>query len=73
MERPKRPGSDFADRKKKKGAKDHQRMAAQLPMQPGLLPGVPPGAMVQNLVSSVFAHPVAGTNYFVLREFLCGM
>ncbi|KAG8191532.1 hypothetical protein JTE90_019596 [Oedothorax gibbosus] len=60
VERPKKPSNDYSDKKKKKGAaKDQQRLAAQPPMQPGLLPGVPAGAMVQSLVPNVFAVPAA--------------
>ncbi|GIX80797.1 u1 small nuclear ribonucleoprotein A [Caerostris extrusa] len=44
---------DSGDRKKKKG-KDSSDGKEQIPPQPGLLPGVPAGAMVQSLVPTVF-------------------
>lgn len=57
VERP-RIRSEPADRKKKKGSKQQPMQAQPFPTQPGLLPGVAPGAMVQSLVPNVFStHP----------------
>lgn len=64
VERPKIPKTDTSERKKEKTSKEQQSKAMQhVQLPPGLLPGVPPGAMVQSLVSNVFAtHPsVAAT------------
>ncbi|CAL1261321.1 unnamed protein product [Larinioides sclopetarius] len=46
---------DANDKRKKKASKDVQQ---QIPQPPGLLPGIPAGAMVQSLVPNVFStHP----------------